>query len=190
VLTSKAPRLTRTSGAAAAALGMPLTTCTAVLIANTAIPLWHEGRHKLPFVFGGSSAARAGALATLITPHEHAGPARRLAAIGTVIEDAASQVMERRPGQLAEPMRTGQGGRLAWAAKILATSGAVLAGVLGARRPRTARTGAAMVLAGEMSNAGRCSGLAFSQPRTPRTRSGPNAPAGQRRPGIIGRRRG
>ena len=150
MLTGKAPRLTRASGAAAAALGMPLTTYTAVLIANTAVPLWHEGRRELPFVFGGSSAAGAGALATLITPHEHAGPARRLAAMGTVIEGAASQVMERRLGHLAEPMRTGQAGRLAWAAKILATSGAVLTGVLGARRPRAARAGAAMVLAGEI----------------------------------------
>lgn len=150
MLTGKAPRVTRASGAVAAALGMPLTTYTAVLIANTAVPLWHEGRHELPFVFGGSSAAGAGALATLITPHEHAGPARRLAAVGTVIEGAASQVMERRLGHLAEPMRTGHAGRLAWAAKILATSGAVLTGVLGARRSRTARAGAAMVLAGEI----------------------------------------
>jgi len=150
VFTGKAPRLTRASGAAAAALGMPLTTYTAVLIANTAVPLWHEGRHELPFVFGGSSAAGAGALAALITPHEHAGPARRLAAIGTVIEGAASQLMERRLGHLAEPLRSGHAGRLAGAAKILTTSGAVLTGVLGARRPRTARAGAAMVLAGEV----------------------------------------
>ena len=150
MLTGKAPRLTRASGAAAAGLGMPLTTYTAVLIANTAVPLWHEARHELPFVFGGSSAAGAGALATLITPHEHAGPARRLAAIGTVIEGAASQVMERRLGHLAEPLRSGQGGRLASVAKILATSGAVFTGVAGARSPRAARGGAAMVLAGEI----------------------------------------
>ncbi len=150
MLTGRAPRLTRLAGAAAGVLGMPLTTYTAVLIANTAVPVWHEGRHELPFVFGGSSAAGAGALATLITPHEHAGPARRLAAIGTMIEGAASQVMERRLGDLARPMRSGQAGRLAWAAKSLATTGAVLTGVLGSERPRAARAGAAMVLAGEI----------------------------------------
>ena len=150
MLTGRAPRLTRAAGAAAAALGMPLTTYTAVLIANTAVPVWHEARHELPFVFGGGSAAGAGALAVLITPHENAGPARRLAAIGTLIEGAASQVMERRLGDLAGPIRTGQAGRSAWAAKLLATTGALLTGVVGSRRPRAARAGAGMVLAGEI----------------------------------------
>jgi DMSO reductase anchor subunit len=151
MLSGKAPRLTRVAGAAAGVLGMPLTTYTAVLISNTAVPLWHEARHELPFVFGGSSAAGAGALVTLLTPHEDAGPARRLATIGTVIEGASSQLMERRLGDLAEPMRTGQAGRLARTAQILATTGAVLTGALGNRRPWAARVGAAMVLAGEIT---------------------------------------
>ena len=39
---------------AAAALGAPLATYTAVLIANSAIPAWSEARGQLPFVFAAS----------------------------------------------------------------------------------------------------------------------------------------
>ena len=51
-LTGRLPRLSRAARAIGALLGMPLTTYTAVLIANTAVPLWHEGRRELPFIFG------------------------------------------------------------------------------------------------------------------------------------------
>src|SRR5213075_992313 len=32
--------------------GAPLTTYTGALVANTAIPVWHEARRELPFLFG------------------------------------------------------------------------------------------------------------------------------------------
>ncbi|HMI21432.1 MAG TPA: hypothetical protein VK496_00810 [Gaiellaceae bacterium] len=38
---------------AAGLLGLPLTTYTAALVANTAVPIWHEARRELPFVFAG-----------------------------------------------------------------------------------------------------------------------------------------
>ena len=63
----------------AAVLGPPLATYTAALVANTAVPVWHEARRKLPFVFAAGAAASAGAAAALVTPAEHAGaraPAR------------------------------------------------------------------------------------------------------------------
>ena len=44
---------------AAAALGAPLATYTAVLICNTAVPAWSEARAEMPFVFGASAAASA-----------------------------------------------------------------------------------------------------------------------------------
>ena len=42
-------------------LGLPLATYTAALIANTAVPAWHEARRELPFVFAAGAAASAGA---------------------------------------------------------------------------------------------------------------------------------
>ncbi|MGH2856338.1 MAG: NrfD/PsrC family molybdoenzyme membrane anchor subunit [Solirubrobacteraceae bacterium] len=163
LVTGRLPRAGRAARAAAAVLGMPLTTYTAVLIADTAVPFWHEGRRELPFVFGGSSAAGAGALAALLTPPEHAGPARALAIVGSVIEGTASVLLQRRLGELAQPLRSGTAGKLALAAKGMVTVGAALVGA-GAVRVRTARSaaeragltrggiaraGAALVLAGE-----------------------------------------
>ena len=38
--------------AAAALFGLPLSTYTAALLANTAVPVWHEARRTLPFCSG------------------------------------------------------------------------------------------------------------------------------------------
>ncbi|MBV8955275.1 MAG: polysulfide reductase NrfD, partial [Solirubrobacterales bacterium] len=46
------PRLARFAKPVAALAGLPLSTYTAALLANTAIPVWHEARRTLPFVFG------------------------------------------------------------------------------------------------------------------------------------------
>ena len=43
--------LARLAGALAGVLGMPVATYTAALVANTAVPVWHEARHTLPFAF-------------------------------------------------------------------------------------------------------------------------------------------
>src|ERR671934_417285 len=48
--------------------GPPLATYTGTLIADTAIPVWHEARHELPFLFGASASASAGAAATMFAP--------------------------------------------------------------------------------------------------------------------------
>src|SRR5207253_1057368 len=92
---------------AAAALGPALSTYTAVLIADTAVPVWHEARGELPFVFAGSAMASAGAAASVLTPVAYAGPARRLTLTGALLETAAAWRMERRLGELAEPYRSG-----------------------------------------------------------------------------------
>src|SRR4051794_4063886 len=57
-----------------AALGPLLATYTATLIANTAVPVWHEARRELPFVFGASAVGTAGALAPPVTPAAAAPP--------------------------------------------------------------------------------------------------------------------
>ena len=53
------PRLGRVAGATAI-LGPALSTYTAVLLADTAIPAWHEARRELPFVFASGGAMSAG----------------------------------------------------------------------------------------------------------------------------------
>ena len=62
-------RPARRADAGAAALGgLPLATYTAVLVANTAMPAWHEARRELPFVFAASAPASAGAAAAVLAP--------------------------------------------------------------------------------------------------------------------------
>src|SRR5260370_10681714 len=86
---------------ASALLGTGVATYTAVLLSDTAVPAWHEGRREMPFVFAGSASASAGGAAAILTPVEDAGPARRMAIGGALIEVAASELMKRRLGQAA-----------------------------------------------------------------------------------------
>jgi formate-dependent nitrite reductase membrane component NrfD len=139
-ITGLLPRLGRLAGLGAAAFGPPLATYTAALVANTAVPAWHEAHRELPFVFGGSGAAAAGGLAMVLVPVSQSGPARRLALAGAVMEGAAIQRMQHRLGMLAEPYQQGMPGRLMKAARNATVAGAVLS-VLG-RRSRLLRAAA------------------------------------------------
>jgi formate-dependent nitrite reductase membrane component NrfD len=71
------PRLQHLAEGVAAGLGLPMCTYTAVLVSDSSIPVWHGARHALPFVFAGSAAASAGAMAALLAPATEVAPARR-----------------------------------------------------------------------------------------------------------------
>ena len=140
------PGLGRVAETVAGLLGPALATYTGTLVADTAVPVWHEAGRELPFVFAGSAAASAGAAAVLLTPAADAGPARRLA-VGAVLELGAAQAMERRLGELGEPYHQGPAGRFSRLAKACTAAGAGL--VAGGRRRRgVAAAGAALLLAG------------------------------------------
>jgi hypothetical protein len=140
------PRLGRAAGATAV-LGPALSTYTAVLVADTAIPAWHEARRELPFVFAAGSAMSAGSAVAIAGG---GAPARRLALTGAAGELAASTVMERRLGALGEPYHEGEAGRFARAAKALTAAGALTMAVSGRRRMGAA-AGGALMLAGAMA---------------------------------------
>lgn len=142
------PRTGRAAALAAAVAGPAVAAYTAPLLADTAIPAWHEGHRELPFVFVGSAASAAGGLGMVTAPVSEAGPARRAAVLGAALELSAAKRMERGMGLAAEPLRTGHAGRLMKAAEALTVAGAVVGGVLG-RRSRTAA-----VLGGLASMAG------------------------------------
>src|SRR3954449_7018782 len=129
---------------AAGILGLPVATYTAVLVSNTAVPVWSEARWELPLGFASSAAASAGAAALLATPPAHAGPARRLAIGGALVESAVTEIMQRRLGELGRPYREGTAGALANAAKALTLAGSALI-ALGARRRSRGVTGAGAV---------------------------------------------
>jgi formate-dependent nitrite reductase membrane component NrfD len=130
--------------------GPPLATYTGVLIADTAVPVWHEGRHELPWIFGASAAASAGAAASMFVDPREAGPARRLAVAGVLAEGALKAAMERRLGTIGEVYRQGEAGKLSRAAKGLATAGAAVLATRGRKSRRAAVVGGALVCAGEL----------------------------------------
>ena len=142
-----APRIGAAATAAAAVLGPAVATYTAALIADTAVPAWHDGHRELPYVFVGSAATAAGGLGLLAAPLAEHPPARTLAVLGVAGELAAFETMTRRLGMVGEPYRTGPGGHLINAGKALAVGGA-LGAVLGRRhRVAAALSGAALLAA-------------------------------------------
>jgi hypothetical protein len=141
------PRLRRAAEVAAGLLGPALSTYTGVLVADTAIPVWHGAGGELPMVFASSAAAAAGGAAAILTPPADAGPARRLAVGGALVELGAAEVMQRRLGELAEPYAMDPTRRFTLAARACSGAGAVLLAVAGRRRP-AAVAGGALVMAG------------------------------------------
>jgi formate-dependent nitrite reductase membrane component NrfD len=142
------PRTGRAAQFAGVALGPLLSTYTGVLLSNTAVPVWHEARHELPFAFAGSSLLSAGGAAAMLTPATHAGPARRMAVAGVAIEGAAMQLMQRRlKGLVGEPYRAGAAHRLERASQAATTLGGITMALAGRRRS-AAVTAGALLLAG------------------------------------------
>jgi formate-dependent nitrite reductase membrane component NrfD len=178
------PRGGRAARLAAGTLGMPLATYTAALIANTAVPVWHRARFTLPFVFAGSSAMSAGGAAAIATPARDAAPARRLAIAGAVVAVGATQLMEHRLGELAEPYSQKAAGKLKRAALALTIAGAGLMAATGRRREGAAAAGT-LLLAGAACERFAIFRAGFQSARDPKYTVGP-----QRRDIEAGRRRG
>jgi len=136
----------RPAGWGAALLGPAVASYTAVLLADTATPSWHEAYRELPFVFVGSAAAASGGLGLLGSSLADSSPARRLAIGGATLELVAEQLMETSMGLTAEPLHQGPAGRLMRASKILTVAGAVAAAAGYRSRALSAAGGAALLL--------------------------------------------
>jgi formate-dependent nitrite reductase membrane component NrfD len=117
------PAVGRAGQVAGAVLGPALSTYTAALLATTSVPVWHEARGELPFVFAGSSLASAGAAATILAGPADSRPARRMAVGGALLSLATTLTMERKLGALAAPYREGSAAPPARAAKGLLAVG-------------------------------------------------------------------
>ena len=139
--------LARALEIAAAALGPALTTYTAVLIADTATPIWREARADLPFVFVASGLAGAGACGTLFASSASSRAARRMMTAGTFAMAASTRLMEKRLGRFtAEPYRKGEAGSLKRGAEFLSVAGGLMM-LAGGKKTAVARIAAACVIA-------------------------------------------
>jgi formate-dependent nitrite reductase membrane component NrfD len=138
----------RAARTVAAALGLPLSSYTAALVTNTAVPAWHESRRILPFVFVAGAAASAGAALTALTPVADASPARRLAVAGVAAELASTELMHRHLGELSGVYRSGAARTFGTASTAMLASGSILIALAAARSRRAAVAGGALVSAG------------------------------------------
>ncbi|HZO63185.1 MAG TPA: NrfD/PsrC family molybdoenzyme membrane anchor subunit [Gaiellaceae bacterium] len=145
------PRVRLVAEASSALLGPALSTYTSLLIANTAVPVWHEARHELPFAFGASSLAEAGAAATMVVSPERAGPARRAAVAGALARLGVAGAMTARLGMVGEPYVKGAAGVLNAVSAACSAGGAALLARRGAKSRSAAILGSGLVLGGELA---------------------------------------
>jgi formate-dependent nitrite reductase membrane component NrfD len=137
----------RAAGLAAAATAPLLGTYTAVLLADTAVPSWHEAYPDLPFVFAGSALAAGSGAGLLAAPLTETGPTRTLAVAGAAMELTAIHRVEHGMGLVSEPYLQGRAGRLLKTARTLTLLGAAGA-VLGRRSRVVSAVAGAALLAG------------------------------------------
>jgi formate-dependent nitrite reductase membrane component NrfD len=134
----------RLAGLSAAAIAPGLASYTSALLSQTAVPAWHEARRHLPFVFTASAAASGGGFGMICAPVAEAGPARRFAACGAVVELIAATKVEHDLGYVSQAYTTGHAHRLRqWAERLTAAG---LVGILGARSSRTVAVASGLAL--------------------------------------------
>ncbi len=126
LLTGQRGFLRRVGNLAGYASSLPaaiVTGYTAVLITNTAVPLWQAVRFSLPFLFTSSGIASAAALLDLFKLNAHEQKiVARFGAVGKVAELGLMFVIEREAAvveQVGRPLRQGRSGRLWQTSKLL-----------------------------------------------------------------------
>jgi len=123
-LTGIWPAAGRAATGVSATLGPAVASYTAVLIADTAVPAWHDAHREMPFLFVSSAATAAAGLGLICAADSEATPVRRLAVLGATGELAAETLLELR----LEPVvrrayEEGRAGTLLRASKVLSAAG-------------------------------------------------------------------
>jgi len=130
------------AGLAAGALGAPLAGYTAVLLTNTAVPVWEQPRRSFPPLFVASAVTSAASLLDLMELSEreerlvwHFGVAGKAAELATAV---AVEREAARVERVAKPLKEGLSGALWKAAKAL-TGVSLLASLVPIGEKRTRR---------------------------------------------------
>lgn len=118
--------------------GLPLSGYTAVLLANTAVPVWQGTRRSLPPLFVGSAMSSGASLLQLLPMDEaEARTVNLFAAAGAATELAAGTAMEREAAavpEVARALHEGLPGALLRASKALTGAALGLTVLAGRRR--------------------------------------------------------
>jgi len=142
------------AGGVGGLLGMPLAGYTAVLLSNTAVPVWNLGRRSLPLLFMASGVASAGSLLCLgATSERERAAAERYAIAGKVGELAATAALHlevrRASPRAAQPLTRGLSGALLTAATVL-TATSLVGSLTSGRSRRRARNAAMLGAVGSL----------------------------------------
>ncbi|SCG70438.1 NrfD/PsrC family molybdoenzyme membrane anchor subunit [Micromonospora inositola] len=182
-----APPVGNVANLVAAAAAPALATYTGVLLADTAVPSWHDAYPQLPVVFAGSALAAASGVGLIAAPAAETAPVRRLALAAAAVELVGGHRLERM-GLTSEPYRVGRSGRLVRAGRALLAAGVV--GALLGRRSRVASaiSGAALLASSVATRFGVFeAGMASARdpkytvvPQRERRDNGGRSPAGKR----------
>ncbi len=125
-------------GKLSAALGLPLSGYTAVLLSGTAVPLWQQSRRSLPLLFTTSAASSAASLLQLTNlNHTEQRIVARFGLLGEIGELAAGLAVEReaaRVERVGKPLHDGPSGSLWRASKALTCASVALSIVPGKSR--------------------------------------------------------
>jgi formate-dependent nitrite reductase membrane component NrfD len=134
--------------------GAALAGYTGVLVSNTAIPIWQQGRRWVPVMFLGSSASAAASVIDLIAKDE---PSRRLTRIfgtaGRLVEIAAAKEVEHAASDIpkvAEPFHHGRSALL-WKTATALTALSLATGLLPGRRSKVRIVTAVAGILGSLS---------------------------------------
>lgn len=84
-------------------MGSDQTTYTAVLVSDTAVPVWHEPHRQVPWLFAGGAGASACAACLLLVPSATPSPPGGSPSPAGVSEVILSELMEHQLGELAVP---------------------------------------------------------------------------------------
>jgi formate-dependent nitrite reductase membrane component NrfD len=147
-LTGIAPAAGAAATAAAAVTGPAIATYTAALIADTAVPAWHDGHRYLPFVFAASAVSAAAGLGLAGAPLRENEPVLRLGILGGAAELALEKIMEKRMGLPGEAYEEGKAKRYGRIAQAITAAGVLTAGLAGRRSRAAAAAAGAALLAG------------------------------------------
>jgi len=153
-VTRKLPRVGLAATLPAAVLGPAVASYTSVLLADTAVPAWHDAHRELPFVFAGSAVTAAGGLGMLAVRPDDAGQAVRFAVLGAAAELTAKSLLLRRLGPAAEPYQKGRAGTMMEAGEVLTAAGLAGAVLAGRSRAAAALSGAALMAASALTRFG------------------------------------
>lgn len=148
--------LARAAGAAAGIFGLPLSGYTAVLLSNTAVPLWAGARIALPVVFAGSAMASAASLLELLpSGRAERTVLRRFGLAGKAVEIAASLAVEAEVAsqalRAAKPFKTGRSGIL-WKGALALTLSSLVLGLVPRRSRAQSLATSLLAIAGALAS--------------------------------------